>query len=65
MTRFLATQLAQSYWFDISRAQHDFGYTPRISTEEGLARLAEDLKSRNISGKNMGNKSDTIARRQE
>ncbi|MDO5567127.1 MAG: NAD-dependent epimerase/dehydratase family protein [Planctomycetia bacterium] len=65
MTRFLATQLAQSYWFDISRAQHDFGYAPRISTEEGLARLAEDLKSRNISGKNMGNKSDTIARRQE
>lgn len=50
MSRFLATQLAQSYWFDISRAQQDFGYEPRISTEEGLERLAADLKSRNISG---------------
>ncbi|MDO4586545.1 MAG: NAD-dependent epimerase/dehydratase family protein [Planctomycetia bacterium] len=41
MTRFLATQLAQSYWFDISKAKKDFNYRPFISTEEGMKRLAE------------------------
>ena len=46
MTRFLATQLAQSYWFKIDRAKKDFGYQPLISTEEGLQRLAEDFKKR-------------------
>jgi nucleoside-diphosphate-sugar epimerase len=39
MTRFLAAQLATSHWFDISRAQHDFGYEPRVSTAEGMRRL--------------------------
>lgn len=40
MTRFLAAQLARSHYFDIQRARNDFGYSPRISTEEGLRRLA-------------------------
>lgn len=44
MTRFLATQLAQSYWFDIGRARRDLGYSPTISTEEGLRRLVEQVK---------------------
>jgi nucleoside-diphosphate-sugar epimerase len=39
MTRFLAAQLATSHWFDISRARHDFGYAPRVSTAEGMQRL--------------------------
>lgn len=39
MTRFLATQLAGSYWFDISKARRDLGYEPQISTEEGMRRL--------------------------
>jgi 2-alkyl-3-oxoalkanoate reductase len=39
MTRFLALQLARSHYFDISRAKHDFGYSPRISTTEGMQRL--------------------------
>lgn len=39
MTRFLAAQLATSHWFDISRAKHDFGYDPRISSAEGMRRL--------------------------
>ncbi len=39
MTRFLAYQLAKPHWFDISRAQRDFGYHPRVSTEEGMRRL--------------------------
>lgn len=43
MSRFLATQLAQSYWFDISSAKRDFGYEPEISTAEGMKRLKEYL----------------------
>ena len=44
MTRFLAAQLAKSHYFDISAARRDFGYTPRVSTEEGMQRLlASDL----------------------
>jgi 2-alkyl-3-oxoalkanoate reductase len=39
MTRFLALQLARSHYFDISRAKHDFGYSPRISTTDGMQRL--------------------------
>jgi nucleoside-diphosphate-sugar epimerase len=45
MTRFLAAQLATSHWFDISAAQRDFAYNPRVSTEEGMRRLGEWLKT--------------------
>jgi nucleoside-diphosphate-sugar epimerase len=45
MTRFLASQLATSHWFDISAAKRDFGYSPRISTEEGMRRLGIWLHS--------------------
>ena len=44
MTRFLAAQLATSHWFDITRAQNDFGYQPRVSMEEGLRRLGQWLR---------------------
>ncbi len=44
MTRFLAAQLSTSHYFDISRACRDFGYNPQISTEEGMQRLAADLR---------------------
>ena len=40
MTRFLAYQLGLSHYFDISRAQHDFGYEAKVSTAEGMERLA-------------------------
>lgn len=43
MTRFLAAQLGRSHYFDISRARCDFGYAPRISTEEGMRRLKQEL----------------------
>jgi len=43
MTRFLAAQLAISHYFDITRAQEDFGYRPRISTAEGMKRLAAHM----------------------
>ena len=40
MTRFLAEQLSTPHWYDISAARRDFGYVPRVSVDEGLARLA-------------------------
>jgi len=43
MTRFLAEQLARSHWFSIDRARRDLGYQPRLSTSEGLERLAQWL----------------------
>jgi len=39
MTRFLADELATAHWFDISAARKDLGYSPRVSTKEGLRRL--------------------------
>lgn len=44
MTRFVAAELATSHWFDISAAKRDLGYTPRVSTAEGLERLSIWLK---------------------
>ncbi len=44
MTRFLASQLATSHWFDISAARRDFGFEPRVSTAEGMRRLGEWLR---------------------
>lgn len=46
MTRFLALQLGKSHYFDIRRARGDFGYEPRVSTAEGMRRLAEAIKTR-------------------
>ncbi len=46
MTRFLARQLATAHWYDISAAQRDLGYTPKVSIEEGLERLREHLARR-------------------
>ncbi|MCF0233534.1 MAG: NAD-dependent epimerase/dehydratase family protein [Thermoguttaceae bacterium] len=44
MTRFLATQLSKSYWFDTSRAARDFGFRPAISFEEGMRRWTEEIR---------------------
>ncbi len=44
MTRFIASQLATSHYFDISRAQRDFGYAPITSPDAGLDRLVEHLR---------------------
>ena len=46
MTRFLAAQLAKSHYFDISRAQSDFGYQPRVSHDEGMRKLSESFEVR-------------------
>ncbi len=45
MTRFLARELSTAHWFDVSAAKDDFGYTPQISMQEGIARLREWLET--------------------
>ncbi len=44
MSRFLAAQLSTSHWFDISAARSELGYQPRVTTAEGMRRLAEWLR---------------------
>lgn len=43
MTRFVASQLSTSHYYDISAARRDFGYEPPVSVEEGLRRMQADL----------------------
>ena len=43
MTRFMASQLATSHYFNIFRAKNDFGYEPVVSSEEGMNRLIQFL----------------------
>ncbi|MZH41298.1 MAG: NAD-dependent epimerase/dehydratase family protein [Nitrospinae bacterium] len=43
MTRFMASQLATSHYFNISRAKNDFGYEPVISPQEGMSRLIQSM----------------------
>ncbi len=44
MTRFVAAQLGTSHWYCIDRAKADLGFSPSISTEEGIRRLVNDLR---------------------
>lgn len=44
MTRFVASQLATSHWFDMAPAKRDFGYTPVVSPEQGKALLVDWIK---------------------
>jgi nucleoside-diphosphate-sugar epimerase len=39
VTRFLVQQMSTAHWYDISAARRDLGYEPRISIEEGFAKL--------------------------
>lgn len=52
MTRFLASQLATSHYYDISKAERDFGYRPHISHDVGMAKLIESLANSSDSNKN-------------
>ncbi len=40
MTRFLASQLATAHWFDQRRVREVLEWAPRVSLEQGFARLA-------------------------
>lgn len=40
MTRFLAEQLSTAHWFDQRRTRRDLRWTPAVSLDDGLARLA-------------------------
>lgn len=44
MTRWLADQLSSAHWYDLSAAQRDLGYRPKVSLDEGLERLAASLR---------------------
>lgn len=44
MTRFLASQLSGSHYYDVSRARRDFGYDPQVSFAEGMRRLEPELR---------------------
>ena len=47
ITRFMAAQMAKDHYYDISRARRDFGFSPAISKEAGMAALAEEIRLRN------------------
>ena len=44
LTRFLASELAMSHYYDISRAKRDLGYKPQYSMQEALQRTLPFLK---------------------
>ena len=45
LTRFVVCEMSTAHWFNIAAAQRDFGYAPKVSTEEGLRRLAAHLQT--------------------
>jgi len=45
MTRFLAEQLSTAHWFDQRETRRDLDWTPTVSLDEGLARLAAHYRS--------------------
>jgi 2-alkyl-3-oxoalkanoate reductase len=51
ISRFLASQLGTSHYYDISRARRDFGYEPKISTAEGMRRFAAALRFSGATGR--------------
>lgn len=40
LSRFVVEHLATAHWYNLSAAERDLGYRPRISIEQGLARLS-------------------------
>lgn len=50
ITRFMAQAVSQSHWFDISAARRDLGYEPKVTTEEGLEKLRDWLKTNTAKG---------------
>ena len=46
MTRFVATEMAKSHYFNIEAARRDLNYKPLLDTENGLDALIRHLKTR-------------------
>ncbi len=46
MTRFLAEQLGTAHWFEQQTTRSALGWVPRVSLEEGFARLARSFQTR-------------------
>jgi len=44
MTRFVASQLSTSHWYDMEPARRDFGYTLVVEPDVGFERMIESLK---------------------
>ena len=44
MTRFLAEQLSTAHWFDQRATRTDLQWTPAVTLDEGLARLAASYR---------------------
>ena len=44
MTRFLASQLSSSHYYDITAAKRDFDYEPIVSVVDGMRNLEPDLR---------------------
>ena len=44
LTRFLASALARSHWYDMGPATRDFGYQIRVPMDEGTHRTAAFLR---------------------
>jgi nucleoside-diphosphate-sugar epimerase len=51
MTRFLAEQLSTAHWFDQRATRRDLDWTPTVSIEEGLRRLAAHYAATSPSGR--------------
>lgn len=45
LTRFLAEQLSTSHWYAMAPATRDFGYVPKVTMAQGLARLRASLQA--------------------
>lgn len=49
LTRFLAEQLGTAHWFDPRPARDDLGWTPAVTIDEGLRRLATSFAADSFS----------------
>ena len=44
LTRFVAEQLGTAHWFDPRPARDELGWTPTVTIDDGLSRLAQSFR---------------------